>query len=224
MWKARSFKHSKTTSNVLVFNLSPLGDLIARHGVRYHLYIDDTQLYLTFTPTSEDTDNAQQKMEHCIDFIRAWMSQNFLKLNDDKTEILFFASRFKTHPPFCPVQIGQAIVLTSDSARDIGVILDSKVNNRPPKQLQMKSVFPIQSTAAHLQDSSYCSPAYLQVTKHAPSRRLRSGAQNLLKPPSTLTRSLMETRHLPKQHLSCGMPCRTPYVRHQMLTPQSCHN
>ena len=31
-------------------------------------------------------------------------------------------------------------------------------------------------------------PVYLQelVTKHAPSRRLRSGAQNLLKPPSTV--------------------------------------
>ena len=55
-------------------------------------------------------------------------------------------------------------------------------------------------------------PAYLLdlVTKHAPSHRLRSGAQNLLKPPSTvpITLALMETGHLPKQHLSCGIQCR----------------
>ena len=66
------------------------------------------------------------------------VSKPFRKLNEDKTEILLFVSRFKTHPPFGPVQILQASVLTSDSARNIGVILDSKLTGE--QQTTKKSV------------------------------------------------------------------------------------
>ena len=31
---------------------TPLGELIRRHGLTFHLYADDTQLYLTFKPSS----------------------------------------------------------------------------------------------------------------------------------------------------------------------------
>ena len=34
-----------------------------------------------------------QHLELCIDGIKSWMSQNILKLNEDKTEVIVFGSR-----------------------------------------------------------------------------------------------------------------------------------
>ena len=57
------------------------------------MYADDTQLYMPFNiDNNEDT---IARMEECINDIRKWMAENFLKLNDSKTvfnhlqEILF---------------------------------------------------------------------------------------------------------------------------------------
>ena len=59
-----------------------------------HLYADDTQLYVTFNPSDEmDIEGAIVKVEGCIADVKKWMSSNFLKLNDDKTEILLLSKR-----------------------------------------------------------------------------------------------------------------------------------
>ena len=68
---------------------TPLGELIRRHGLTFHLYADDTQLYLTLKPSEPSSiNNIIYQLENCIEDIRAWMKLNLLKLNDDKTEML----------------------------------------------------------------------------------------------------------------------------------------
>ena len=56
-------------------------------------------------------------------------------------QILLFASCFKTPPPFGPVQIGQTYVLTSDSDRNMGVIMDSKLTGEQQTTNTAQSVF-----------------------------------------------------------------------------------
>lgn len=54
-----------------------------------HCYADDSQVYISFSPNVRAEQLAVVKnMEDCIRDIRFWMSNNGLKLNDEKTAIL----------------------------------------------------------------------------------------------------------------------------------------
>ena len=56
------------------------------HNIDFHCYADDTQLYVPIKPGHMDTGNIQA----CLSDLRMWMSQNFLQLNDSKSELMIF--------------------------------------------------------------------------------------------------------------------------------------
>ncbi len=67
----------------------PLGDIIRRHGMKLHIYTDDTQVYVSVCPTSsEGVDLAVSRLVQCVNEINEWISQNFLKLNAEKLEVI----------------------------------------------------------------------------------------------------------------------------------------
>ena len=73
---------------------TPLAAIIRKHGLSFHLYADDTQLYLAFKPSSTlSQENSIKVLEACAEDIRLWMNENMLKLNDDKTELLIITSQ-----------------------------------------------------------------------------------------------------------------------------------
>ncbi len=64
----------------------PLGDIIRRHGVSFHCYADDTQLYVSSRPG--ETHQFETLTECIVDIKKNWMMSNFLQLNSLKTEVL----------------------------------------------------------------------------------------------------------------------------------------
>ena len=68
---------------------TPLGNIIRNHNLDFHLYADDTQLYISFKPCdSISRQTTIPQVEACIKDIKTWMTNNLLKLNDDKTELI----------------------------------------------------------------------------------------------------------------------------------------
>ncbi|KAJ0023078.1 hypothetical protein NQD34_002977 [Periophthalmus magnuspinnatus] len=65
----------------------PLSRVVSKHGINFHCYADDTQLYLTISPSCTPS-AAVSHLSFCLEEIEAWMSQNFLQLNGSKTEAI----------------------------------------------------------------------------------------------------------------------------------------
>ena len=73
----------------------PVSDIIQRHGLSHHSYADETQLYMTMDHSNNNWRDGLARIQLCVSEIREWMNQNMLKLNDDKTELIVFTSKYK---------------------------------------------------------------------------------------------------------------------------------
>ena len=109
----------------------PVSDIIERHGLSHHSYADDTQLYMTMDHSNNDWRDGLARIELCVSEIREWINQNMLKLNDDKTELIVFASKYKQDLyNDLSITIGDTVVVCSSQVRDLGVIFDRVLSLR----------------------------------------------------------------------------------------------
>ena len=103
--------------------LLPLGAILKYHGNGYHIYADDTQLYISFKCNNPLA--SLPKLNNCISDIRVWMIKNKLKINDSKTEFIVFRSpQAKQDLSSLSVYAGDSIIQQSSKVRDLGVIFD----------------------------------------------------------------------------------------------------
>jgi len=107
---------------------SPKGDVIAKHGIRYHQYADDTQLHLAVC--SHNTSAGLSVLAACTSDVRLWNMQNGLQLNPDKLEALIVrtSSQLKQVLPAVPSLIVAGVNLpVFEQMKVLGVILDRRL-------------------------------------------------------------------------------------------------
>jgi len=108
--------------------MAELFDVIAECGCRPtgHVYADDTQVYIS-TPATDHSD-ATDRLTKCITRIRDWMACNRLKLNEEKTQIIWLGTREQLDKVTVQtLKLPNATVPFSSVVNDLGVVLDSQL-------------------------------------------------------------------------------------------------
>ena len=121
-----------------------LSEVFLKHDIRYHVYADDTQLYVEFQ--RGDSSSAVDRLRRCVIDVKAWLASCCLLLNEKKTEAILFAAqdnRIPQPPPLC-IDVCGCSIIASTNIRNLGVQLDSTM-----------------SMAAHV--SRTCRTAYAQL-------------------------------------------------------------
>jgi hypothetical protein len=130
--KARHIKHGIPQGSVLgpvLFTcyLLPLVKIVQHHAIKKYTYADDNQLYVAFElREAADMEKAIYRLEACIHDIRGWMTTNWLKLNNDKTEMLVIGIKNMVRTmyqlmPNISILIGDQRCKPFTSVRNLGI-------------------------------------------------------------------------------------------------------
>ena len=137
----------------LLFSLytSPISLIFTKASISYHLYADDTQIYISFSP-SQSYDSLSL-LSSTLDEVYAWLTSNRLSVNPSKTEFLIIGNpQQRNKIQSSSIVFCGNIISPSTSARNLGVTCDSSL-----------------SLTKHI--SSICKSAYYQIRQ---LRQIRS--------------------------------------------------
>jgi hypothetical protein len=100
-----------------------LESIVTKYGFTIHFYADDTQVYFSFNVHSSNPDLS--RIKECFGEIKKWMTSNYLKLNDGKTEFIdigYYVSPIKS------LDLGEVSAEPVDKAKNLGFIFDHQMN------------------------------------------------------------------------------------------------
>ena len=95
-----------------------------------HCYADDAQIYLSFKPISNiSQEDEVRAMECCIEKIRCWLIHDRLLLNDDKTEFIIIGIRKQLKKlQAMNIKVGGSVIKPSSQVKNLGSWFDPNLN------------------------------------------------------------------------------------------------
>ena len=106
----------------------PLANILQTHGMNYHFYADDVQMYIE--GINQELTNVISATKQCYLKIKTWMTKNKLKLNDDKTDIILV-----NNPRITSDNLGDVVidlngheVTCKEAVKNLGVTIDQHLS------------------------------------------------------------------------------------------------
>ena len=122
----------------------PLGQIIRNFDISFHFYADDTQIYLSIDPIDSISLTSLTPLTECLTAINSWMSNNYLLLNNNKTEVIVFGP--KRHRPTVSTLLEANGFKCSTEAKNLGVTLDCDLNfNKHFSNITKSAIFQLRS-------------------------------------------------------------------------------
>ena len=175
---------------LFILYIKYLQRIAAKYGLSVQFYADDSQLYISFYPSSEaDLVNITEKANMCLAEIKIWMVENFMKINEDKTELLIMGKPMvlKHFDLEVSLQFGSEEIKPTkckgDNWKSLGVKLDASLNmERQVNSVKKKcswTLMNIQTISCYLDENvklmlvkqliisklDYCNALYMNIGK-----------------------------------------------------------
>ena len=104
---------------LFVFYIQPLSNLIKRHSLSAHLFAEDIQIEASILP--QHVHSAISSVKTCIFYIKYWMIENKLQLNDEKMECLLIRPNKCTQNLNCTaLSLEHNVMSFSTTAKNLG--------------------------------------------------------------------------------------------------------
>ncbi len=116
--------------------LLPLGSIFLKYGVSFHVYADDTKLYLPF---KHSYSSSIEVLLVCLQEVKLWLKHNFLALYENKTEVVLFGP--STFYDLSDLDHGVLSSYVSPSVKNLGVLFDSGIKFDKQMNYVVKSCF-----------------------------------------------------------------------------------
>ena len=103
--------------------IKDIKNIALSYNLNVHFYADDVQLYMKCNSNTDFTN-----LLNCLDSIKSWTNNNFLKLNSSKTKLLTACSNtYKSHK-VTELKIMGETIKVDNSVRNLGFILDEHLS------------------------------------------------------------------------------------------------
>ena len=106
---------------------TPLSHILNESQIQFHMYADDTQLYISFP--GADSNQAMSSLSSVLDRLYYWFCDNKLSINPSKTEFLLVGTpQQRSKVVDASVTFRDLKLSPTESARNLGVMFDSDLS------------------------------------------------------------------------------------------------
>ena len=127
---------------LFILYIHDMAYIAEKYGLNVHLYADDSELYIGFSPLTE-TSQCKISIENCLNEIKGWMHANFLKINMDKTKVMFFGRHQELNLFTIDISIEGKYFESNmnNTIKTLGVKLDTKLSMQSMVSESCKSCY-----------------------------------------------------------------------------------